>query len=298
LDHSARGRSISSVEPIQHFYVSQRLRLSYWSWGAETAPPLILIHGRRAHARAWDRVAEAFSDRYYVMAPDLRGHGDSAWSTGSHYSPTEFALDIATLLGSLARPPAVIAHSFGAGVTLFTAGIFPELFDRLAAIETVNPRLAESGPEPGELRAWAVAAQAHEARQERIYPTIADAAQQLRGRNLRLGVEFAEHLARWGTRAVEGGFLWKFDPWLLTQNGLEVRADELPRYWGNITCPVLHISGGDSTINRSTYRGLPIEAYFRNARSTRIEGAGHWVQQERFDATVAVLREFLVGYAG
>lgn len=76
------------AEPRQQFYQSQRLRLSYWAWGADDAPPLILMHGGRDHARNWDRIAEAFRDDYHVVACDLRGHGDSEWAKGSMASPS------------------------------------------------------------------------------------------------------------------------------------------------------------------------------------------------------------------
>ena len=32
-------------EPWQHYYQSQRLKLSYWTWGDANKPPLILVHG-------------------------------------------------------------------------------------------------------------------------------------------------------------------------------------------------------------------------------------------------------------
>ena len=47
-----------SREPVQKFFTSQRLRISYWDWGNEDAPPLVLVHGGKDHARSWDLVAE------------------------------------------------------------------------------------------------------------------------------------------------------------------------------------------------------------------------------------------------
>jgi pimeloyl-ACP methyl ester carboxylesterase len=286
-------------EPSQHFYSSERLRLAYWAWGNDSAPPLVLVHGRRTQGRAWDQIAESFRDRYYVVAPDLRGHGDSAWSTGSHYAPTEFMLDLVRLLELLGGRTAIVAHSFGAGVALFTAGVFPELVERLVAIETVNPRFGDNrGFSPAQMRDWAHETRLREARRERTFATLAEAAARLRETNARLTAPFSEHLARWGTRPVDSGFRWKFDPWLLTQNGLEVRADEITRYWGNITCPVLQIIGAESPLDRTTYQGQPVESYFRDARLVRVEGAGHWVQHDCLDATLALLHDFLAGYEG
>jgi pimeloyl-ACP methyl ester carboxylesterase len=43
--------------PTSHSFISQRLRLHYCDWGNPTAPPLLLLHGGRDHARSWDWVA-------------------------------------------------------------------------------------------------------------------------------------------------------------------------------------------------------------------------------------------------
>ena len=64
-----------TVEPQQRFVKSQRVQISYWDWGNEGAPPLVLVHGGRDHARSWGRLAEELRADYHVVAPDLRGHG-------------------------------------------------------------------------------------------------------------------------------------------------------------------------------------------------------------------------------
>ena len=72
--------SVEIIGPSSSFYISQRLKLHYVDWGNEAAPPLLLIHGGRDHARSWDWVARDLRRDYHVIAPDLRGHGDSAWA--------------------------------------------------------------------------------------------------------------------------------------------------------------------------------------------------------------------------
>jgi pimeloyl-ACP methyl ester carboxylesterase len=47
------------MEPERRSYMSQRLRLNYVVWGAESRPPVLLVHGGRDHARNWDFVAAA-----------------------------------------------------------------------------------------------------------------------------------------------------------------------------------------------------------------------------------------------
>ena len=84
--------------PASHVYFSQRLRLHYVDWGNEGASPMLLVHGGRDHCRNWDWVAEAFRDEYHIIAPDLRGHGDSQWSMGGSYTMPEYVYDIAHLV--------------------------------------------------------------------------------------------------------------------------------------------------------------------------------------------------------
>ena len=70
----------ATLGPTSHTYFSQRLRLHYTDWGNPDAPPMILIHGGRDHCRNWDWVAQELRDDWHIIAPDLRGHGDSAFS--------------------------------------------------------------------------------------------------------------------------------------------------------------------------------------------------------------------------
>ena len=69
-------------EPKDCFYTSHGLRLHYADWGNDSAPPLLLIHGGGDHCRSWDRLARELRPHFHVVAPDLRGHGDSGWTKG------------------------------------------------------------------------------------------------------------------------------------------------------------------------------------------------------------------------
>ena len=90
------------ADPTDCFYRSQGLRLHYADWGNEAAPPLILVHGGRDHCRSWDAVALALRTHFHIMAPDLRGHGDSDWAKGSSYSLSDYLYDLTRLLRAAA----------------------------------------------------------------------------------------------------------------------------------------------------------------------------------------------------
>lgn len=283
------------AEPWQHFYQSQRLRLSYWTWGAADAPPLLLIHGGRDHARNWDRVAEAFRDEYHVIAPDLRGHGDSEWARGSTYTLAEHVIDLVALIDLVGGPVRVVSHSFGGAITLLTAGIFPEKFDRIVEIEGAGARM-EDTPRPTtaeRLRKWVTTMRSFEQQTPRVYPTFADAAARVSEANQSLTPEMAEHLARWASHGMDGGYVWKFDPWVRGRTPSELTRQELVSVWGQVAAPVMHMVGSKSHFRRAQFDGQPLDAYFRDSRTVTVPDAGHWLHHDQTEAFVTLVREFL-----
>ncbi len=84
-----------------HIVTSSRLKLTVQEWGDPEAPPLILQHGGRDHARSWDFVAAAFAKHYRVLAPDLRGHGDSEWTNDGQYSIVDLVYDLGSVIAAL-----------------------------------------------------------------------------------------------------------------------------------------------------------------------------------------------------
>ena len=140
--------------PTSHTYFSQRLRLHYVDWGNPDAPPMILIHGGRDHCRNWDWVAEQFRDDYHIIAPDLRGHGDSQWMVGGAYSQIDYVYDIAQLLRQKNMAPVtVVGHSLGGSISLLYTALHPENVNKLMAIEGMGPppsMIAERVNQPAE----------------------------------------------------------------------------------------------------------------------------------------------------
>ena len=159
--------------PTSRVFFSQRLRLHYVDWGNAGAPPLLLLHGGRDHCRNWDWVARTLSDRYHVIAPDLRGHGDSAWSASGHYTMANYIYDLAQLVHQQnLAPVSIIAHSLGGNIALRYAGVYPEAVRRLVAIEGLGPAPRSAGY--GErksiaerMRAWIDQQRAYAGRQDR-----------------------------------------------------------------------------------------------------------------------------------
>ena len=280
-------------EPVQRFVTSQRIRIAYWDWGNAGAPALVLVHGGRDHARAWDRIAEAFRDEYHVVAPDLRGHGDSAWSPGSAYGLPENALDIVRVIEETGAPARVLAHSYGGAVSLIAAGTYPGHFTALAVIEgthSMNPR-DESEMGPHWMRAWADRVRSYEASEPRVYPDLATAEKRVFEANPRLPADLVPHLTAYAARPVDGGYVWKYDWWVNGRTSMEIRRDEQLRFWAAIECPVLLLFARESHVGQRA----DAAQFFKDARIAYIDDAGHWLHHEQPEATIAQVRPFLAG---
>jgi pimeloyl-ACP methyl ester carboxylesterase len=87
------------------------MRLYVHSWGPASAGRIaILIHGVTSWHRTWTRAAPLLvAHGYRVLAPDLRGHGNSP--RASSYRPEDFAADVVESLP--AGADLAIGHSLG-----------------------------------------------------------------------------------------------------------------------------------------------------------------------------------------
>lgn len=281
--------------PQQRFVTSQRVRISYWDWGNEDAPPLVLVHGGGDHSRSWDRIASALSDEYHVVALDLRGHGDSDPTPGGHYGLPDNALDVVRVIETVGAPSRVLAHSYGGSVSLVAAGTYPEVFEALVVLEgthSLNPR-DEDGMGPHWLRRWGDRVRGFETSEPRVYPTLDDATQRMREANPRLPADFVAEIAAYASKPVEGGYVWKHDFWVNGRTSMEVRREELPRFWAAVECPTLLVfAERDHT---SSGQMPDAEKHFRSARSVRtawVPDSGHWIHHDQPERLLSEVRAF------
>ena len=285
--------------PTSHFFFSQQLRLHYVDWGNEDAPPLLLVHGGLDHCRNWDWVAQRLRDRYHVIAPDLRGHGDSAWAVGGGYDMPAYIYDMAQLVHQRRLAPVtIIAHSFGAGIALNYCGAFADQVKKIVAIEGLGPSpavMAEQAKRPIDerLRTWVADRRKNAGRAPRRYATLEEAIARMAQENPHLSPEQARHLTVYGAHQNEDGtYSWKFDNHARGGGGIGgLSHEEQHQLWRSITAPVLLVRGEESWASDPVVDGR-IEN-FRNARLVNFEGAGHWVHHDKLDAFMAEVEAFL-----
>ena len=286
------------IGPTSQSYISQRLRLHYADWGNAAAPPLILLHGGRDHCRNWDWVAEDLRRDYHIIAPDLRGHGDSAWSTSGDYSMTAFVYDLAQLIHQQRLAPVrIVAHSLGGNIALRYAGLFPETVEKLVAIEGLGPspdmleRRAAKSPAQ-RMREWVSDTRQLAGRIPRRYPSIEEAFARMQAENRHLTEEQARYLTVHGAMQNEDGtYSWKFDNYVRAFSPVDLAPEDLQAIWGAITCPILIVNGAESWASNPEKDGRI--QYFQSARVAVFEGAGHWVHHDKLAEFLETVRGFL-----
>jgi pimeloyl-ACP methyl ester carboxylesterase len=118
------------------------IRLHYLAAG-EGADPVVLLHGFAETSHMWRPLIAELSDRHTVIAPDLRGFGQSS-APPDGYTKAAMAQDIHALVKSLKLDRIrLVGHDIGLMVAYAFAAQFPQDVDRLVLMEAFLPGVGD-----------------------------------------------------------------------------------------------------------------------------------------------------------
>lgn len=250
-----------------------------------TGPPVLLLHGFPDSAYVW-RAQIPFLVRqgFKVIAPDSRGMGDSPAPAGrACYTMDKIAADTVGLLDRLGiERAAVVGHDWGAVLGWELAMFHSGRVERFAALSVGHP--VEYRSDPAQLRkAWYTA--------WFQVPGLSEWSMRAGGWRM--------------TRALGGGHAearhWIEDlsrPGRLTAGMNWYRANARRMLFGkfpDVHVPVMGVwSGKDAFLTEGQMKGSARRVY-APFRYERIEGAGHWMQQDAPDRVNELLLGFLRG---
>ena len=101
--------------------------------------PLLLLHGWPEFWLTWEPVMRLLEDRYRLIAPDLRGFGDSDKPDGP-YGADGHAADLVALLDALGlQRVGVVGHDVGGAVMQVLARSVPDRISGLFFFDFVHP---------------------------------------------------------------------------------------------------------------------------------------------------------------
>ena len=269
-------------------------RVAYWEWGDMTNPRvLVCAHGLSRQGRDFDTLAQAMSDRYRVVCPDVVGRGQSDWlADPMGYTIPHYVADMVTLLARLqAETLHWVGTSMGGLIGLGLAALRDSPVRKLV-LNDVGPTiqadaLARIGSYLGAPMRWS---------------TLDEAADYLRSISQGFGPHTREQwlaLTQPQLKPDGRGFKPHYDPAIaLPFRGItpEIAAGAEALAWAaydSLRCPTLVVRGADSdllshgTAQAMTQRGP-------KARLVEFAGVGHAPMLTAPDQ-IAAVRSFLLG---
>lgn len=265
------------------------IQLSYLEWqteeNQEKKQPLLVLHGLADLALVWASLGEYLADKYHIIAPDMRGHGESD-KPESGYSFEKTIADLEALMEHLNWSYAhILGHSWTAKLACIWATQNPERFKSMILVDPIF-----IGKMPGLIKL--------------TFPILYRTLETLKGMGPFDNFAEAENQAKQ---------LGKYAGWSELQQmvftaGIEEKGDgnwgskfvipardeifeEVMRVAGlteYIDVPTLFIQP-QKGVNRSELQIKPYRKYLRNLEIQKVPG-NHWVflvEPENFNQTVA-----------
>lgn len=249
--------------------------------------PLVLLHGFGQNWYMWNRLLPELSKRFTVIAPDLRGLGESG-KPASGYDKKTMATDIHELAKKLGyRQINLAGHDIGFMVAYAYAAEFPADVKKLALMDALVP-----GIEPWWSEYWGKAwwwgffgwpasGQLVEGKEKLFLTSFWPIVGYVK--NAFTPAETAEFIRAY---AVPGGATGAFK-WFAAFNQDVKDNTILTRT--PLQMPVLSMGGDHST---GAFLGEMVRKVARNVKEVRIKEAGHWLVQEQTAQVQAALLEF------
>ena len=263
------------------------VRLHYHIGGS--GPPLVLLHGSPQTSFAWRKVISLLAANYTVVAPDLRGHGQSD-KPAEGYEVHVMAEDVRQLVIRLGLENVnMVGHDLGGMVAYVYAAQHSSEVRRLGIMEA--PIFGVPSPKMEEVLAsyWHLGFYAHPKLPELL----------LAGRERAYLAEFIRTYQ--GVAGVDDEAIDEYARHLVSADGLRgmlgvyrVIANEVPAIvqltTRRLPMPVWAV-GGDHSMGMG-----PFEQFQRLAETVHggvISNCGHWVAEEQPAQVISELTEFL-----
>ncbi|MEC4812596.1 MAG: alpha/beta hydrolase [Scytonema sp. PMC 1069.18] len=275
--------------PVRKTLSTPDIQLSYLEWN-QGQEPLLLLHGLADNALVWSSLGNELATEYHIVAPDMRGHGESS-KPEKDYSFESAIADLEALMDKLGWSSThVVAHSWTGKLAVIWARLNQE---RLRSMVLVDPIFIWKIPSVFKL----------------TFPLLYPFLSFLKGMGPFASYEEAEQQAHtlnqfqeWTPlqqQVFQAGIEQKPDgTWgskftIPARDGIFEEVMQVPGFTVPIHIPTLFIQP-EKGLNRKDWQLKPYKTYLKNLRLCIVPG-NHWAfltQPEAFNETVrAFLQE-------
>ncbi|HEX8776290.1 MAG TPA: alpha/beta fold hydrolase [Pyrinomonadaceae bacterium] len=253
------------------------IEMSYEMEGS--GPPVVLLHGYPFNRTMWREQAEALSQSFRVIMPDLRGLGETEASADEPATMTAMAQDVAALLDQLGIDRAMLCGLSMGGYVAFA-------FTRRFPLRVRALVLADTRPQPD-------TDDARRAREEQARKVLDEGMKAVSDDVLQKSLAPATLYSRPDIveRVREMILSTKPEGAAAALRGMAARSDQT-QFLPNIIAPTLIFVGSEDGITPPA----DAEVMRREIRGSRLEiipGAGHVSNLERPQEFNRALMEFL-----
>ena len=280
-------RFAAEAVPRDAFVVANGLRLHYLDWGGSAGPVVVLLHGFAQTCHSWDFTALGLSDRFHIIALDLRGHGDSQWAPDAEYTYDALLQDLHGIVEALGiREFFLMGNSLGGRTTLLYAAAYPERVTGLVIVDAAPEHLTSGSRN---VRRFA--------RQVDVLDSFEEFVDRVRGYNYRRPVEQVRSSLVYDVKQLpDGKWTWKYDRELRTPEHTYWQEPDLTdRLWeaaDSVRCPTLLVRGANSNVVSADV----VEETARrisDCQVATVENAGHLVAGDNPAGFQAAVEPFL-----
>lgn len=229
-----------AADMLSHQSDSRRIdtgRIALNVRGKGAGPLMLFFHGITSNSAVFEPLMARLSHRFTTIAVDQRGHGLSD-KPESGYEANDYADDIAALIRTLDRGPAIlVGHSLGSRNSVTAAARNPELVRSVVAID-FTPYIETEVLDALETRVNAG---------DRLFENTKVVEAYLAARYPNIPADAIRIRAESGYRQVEGGLRPLASPNAMAQTAKGLRAD-LTQTYRDVTRPVLIVRGEQSKL--------------------------------------------------
>ncbi len=270
------------------------LELAFHTWGERDLPVLMFLHGFMDCGRSFAPIAQRLSGQFRVVAPDMRGFGQSGWvGAGGYYHFYDYFSDVAALVRHLGVARfALVGHSMGGSIATGIGALLPGRCLSMVLLEGLGPAADSATDTAHRLRAWLTDVEAEalrggpreRAERRKVMAGLDEAGARLRRHNPRLPEQHVSGLLAAltepaGATHPPGSVVWRHDPLHLTRAAKPFIVERARSIWAQLDLPVLALSGALSEF-RVDDMSRRLEA-FPSVLLGTVPGAGHNMHYEQ-----------------